>query len=200
MRYESRMDELLAMFTAAQRQFDAQVAAIGDRWQLPTPDTEWDVAALVDHLIEEQRWVSPLLHGHDLDAAQTIVHGMASTRANETVGPDRVQEWLDAARAAADAVHEPDALERSVHLSRGQTPARDYLNEMVFDLTVHAWDLGRALGADPALPDSLVDYVFRAVQAIGDLSFTGMFAPPVVVPGDASPLDRLVAATGRNPY
>lgn len=194
------MDDLRAMFTAAQRQFDEQVAAIGDRWHAPTPDTEWDVAALVDHLIDEQRWVAPLMHGHDLDAAQAIVNGMASTRANDQVGPDRVQEWLDASRAAADAVHEPDALERTVHLSRGPTPARDYLNEMVFDLTIHAWDLGRGLGSDPALPDDLVDYVFRAVQAYGDLSFTGMFAPPVTVPDDAPALDRLVAATGRNPY
>lgn len=194
------MDDLQKMFVTAQQQFGQRVAAIGDRWQLPTPDTEWDVAALVDHLIDEQRWVAPLLRGHDLDAAQAIVNGMASTRASDAVGPDRAQEWQDAARAAADAVLESDSLERTVHLSRGPTPAREYVNEMVFDLTVHAWDLGRAVGADLTMPDDLVDYVYRVVQAYGDLSFTGMFAPPVSVPDDAPALERLIGATGRNPY
>lgn len=194
------MADVQTMFTKAQQQFAARVGSIGDQWEAPTPDAEWDVGALVDHLIDEQRWVAPLLHGHDLEAAEKIVKGMASTRADETVGPDRVQEWQDAARAAGDAILDPDALGRTVHLSRGPTPASDYLNEMVFDLTVHAWDLGRAVGADTSLPDDLVAYVFTAVQAYGDLSATGLFAKPVPIAEDAPMLDRLIAATGRNPY
>jgi uncharacterized protein (TIGR03086 family) len=193
------MNDVQTMFTKAQQQFAARVGSIGQNWAAPTPDSDWDVGALVDHLIDEQRWVAPLLRGHDLEAAEKIVKGMASTRADTTLGADRVQEWQDAARAAGDAALEQDVLNRTVHLSRGETPAGDYLNEMVFDLTVHAWDLARALGVDAALPDDLVDYVFAVVQAYGDLSSTGMFDKPVPTADDAPTLDRLIALTGRNP-
>ena len=55
------MDEPLNAFLAAQRVFTEVVHAVGDdQWHLPTPDTEWDVAELVGHLVEEHRWAAPL--------------------------------------------------------------------------------------------------------------------------------------------
>ena len=50
------MDEPLNAFLAAQRVFTEVVHAIGEGdWHAPTPDTEWDVAELLAHLIEEHR-------------------------------------------------------------------------------------------------------------------------------------------------
>ena len=37
------------------------------------PDTEWKVADLVEHLIEEHRWAAPLMHGQDLESAAKVV-------------------------------------------------------------------------------------------------------------------------------
>ena len=34
-----------------------------DQWDLPTPCTEWDVRALVNHVVGEERWTRPLLEG-----------------------------------------------------------------------------------------------------------------------------------------
>ena len=34
-----------------------------DQWDLPTPCTEWDVRALVNHVVGEDRWTRPLLQG-----------------------------------------------------------------------------------------------------------------------------------------
>jgi uncharacterized protein (TIGR03086 family) len=193
------MDDVQTMFTKGQEQFGARVAAISGRWDAPTPDSEWNVAALVDHLVDEQRWVSPLLNGHDLDAAGEIVKGMASTRRDAELGSDLAAEWQDASIAARDAVLEPGALERMVTLSRGPTPARAYLSEMVFDLTVHAWDLGTAIGFENTLPDDPVEWVYAAVSQYGDLSASGLFDKPVDVPHGAPTLDKLIAATGRRP-
>jgi uncharacterized protein (TIGR03086 family) len=86
-----------------------------------------------------------------------------------------------------------------VQLSRGPTPARAYLDEMTFDLVVHAWDLGVAIGYPDPVPDELVEPVYAAVKEYGDLSATGMFDAPVDVPDDASMLDKLIALTGRDP-
>jgi uncharacterized protein (TIGR03086 family) len=196
------MDDLVAMFLSAQRTFADRVHAIAaDQWHLPTPDTEWDVAALVDHLIDENRWLPPLLHGHDLDAAAKIVEGGRSLPADGGVGANLAKEWDEVAVAAADTVQESDAMDRTAALSRGPTPAREYVGEMVFDHIVHAWDLQTAIGyrGDP-LPADLVATAYEMVKPMAPmLAESGLFADPVEVSDDASPLDKLIALTGRNP-
>ena len=191
------MDNQLQIMDQAFREFTARVDAIpAGGWDSPTPATEWTVRDLVAHVLDEHLWVPPLVHGHDLETAEQIVKGAQSTRE----GDDLKAQWHSAADASAQAFGEPDALGREVSLSRGPTPCGQYLDEMIFDLVVHGWDLGKAVGYPDPIPDSLAEPVFEAVKDMGDLSsFGDMFAPPVSVPDDASTLDKLVAHTGRNP-
>lgn len=191
------MDSMVEMFLSAQRAFGDRVHAVGDdQWQLPTPDDEWDVTALVDHLIDENRWLPPLAHGHDLDAAGKIVEG-----AKTTAGDDRAKVWDDVSRASAAAVQEEGVLERTASLSRGPTPMRDYLGEMVFDHFVHAWDLGKAIGySGEPLPAELAGPLYEMASGMADmLAASGLFNPPVEIDEDASTLDKLIALTGRDP-
>jgi uncharacterized protein (TIGR03086 family) len=191
------MDSMVEMFLSAQRAFGDRVHAIGaDQWRLPTPDTEWDVSELVGHLIDENRWVPPLVHGHDLDAATKIVEG-----AESMAGDDLAKVWDDVSVACADAFKEDGALDRSAALSRGPTPVRDYLGEMIFDHIVHAWDLGKAIGysGDP-LPADLVERMYGMAASMSDvIASSGLFHPPVEIDDDAPTLDKLVALTGRDP-
>jgi uncharacterized protein (TIGR03086 family) len=195
------MDELVSKFLAAQRAFTERVHAVReDQWAAPTTCSQWDVAALVSHVIDEDRWVAPLIHGHDLESAGKIVEGTRSLPVDGGVGANLVQEWDDASLTAADAFGEDGAMDRTVALSRGETPARDYIGEMIFDHLVHSWDLGKAIGYTGPLPDDVIDAVYGMAKAMGDLSAFGeMFAPAVPVPDDASTLDKLVALTGRDP-
>lgn len=193
-------DDLIDQFLAAQRAFGDRVHAIAeDQWQRATPDTEWTVADLVGHLVDEHRWAAPLVHGLDLDTAGKVARGSRSLPVDGGVGANIAELWDEAAAASADAFTGDGALERRVELSRGATPAAQYISEMIFDLVVHAWDLGRAIGYDGALPDSVVDPVYAQAKEIGDLSSSGLFAAPVTVPDDASTIDKLVALTGRDP-
>ena len=190
------MDELVGLFLVAQREFGARVEEVAaDQWQSPTVDSEWDVGALVDHLVDENRWAAPLVSGQSLDRAAEAVAVMAAD-AN-----DRKTAWNTAAASAAGAFSVPGALDRDVNLSRGPTPAREYIGEMTFDHTIHAWDLGSAVGSKRPLPDDLVNTVYSILEPLGDLSVTfgGMFAPPVSIPDDAPLVDRLIALTGRDP-
>lgn len=190
------MDEIARLFLTAQREFNARVEAITpDQWDGPTVDDDWDVGALVDHLIDENRWLAPLLGGRSLEEAGDAVAAQAAAEA------DRQAAWRSAATAAAEVVSADGALDGEVALSRGPTPAAEYLSEMTIDHTIHAWDLGTAIGSDRPLPDELVTMVYSMLEPLGDLSkvFDGMFAPPVQVPDDAPLVDKLVALTGRNP-
>jgi uncharacterized protein (TIGR03086 family) len=194
------MDDELTQFLSAQHAFTERVHAITeDQWHLDTPDTEWSVADLVGHLIEEHRWAPPLLHGQDLETAGRIVEGSRSLPVDGGVGANLAEEWDEAAIASADAFSADAALDRTVALSRGDTPVRQYIVEMIFDLVVHAWDLGKAIGYSHPLPEDAVEAVYAAAKNYGDLSSSGMFKPPVDVPDDAPVIDKLVALTGRHP-
>jgi uncharacterized protein (TIGR03086 family) len=194
------MDQLLEMFLTASREFGTRVHAVrDDQWSAPTPDTEWSVGDLVGHLVDEHRWAPPLFHGLDLDSARKVVEGTRDLPVDGGVGANLAEAWDEAAAASADAVTDADALERTVELSRGPTPARDYLNEMTFDLTVHAWDLAKAIGYEQALPEDLVAYVYEQVKD-SDFSGSNLFQPAVDVPDDAPLIDKLVARTGRTPH
>jgi uncharacterized protein (TIGR03086 family) len=195
------MDDLISSFLTAQRAFSDRVHAIReDQWHAPTPDDEWDVAALVSHLIDENQWVPPLLHGLDLESAGKVVEGSRTLPVDGGVGSNLAEVWDEAAVGAADAWKEPGAIDRSVALSRGPTPARDYIGEMIFDHIVHAWDLGTAIGYAEPLPEDVVEAVYGMAKSMGDLSsFGDMFKPAVDVADDAPTIDKLIALTGRQP-
>lgn len=195
------MENLVSLFLAAQRAFGERVHAVrDDQWQHDTPDTEWTVADLVSHLIDENRWAAPLMRGHDLESAGKIVEGARSLPVDGGVGANLAKEWDEASIAAGEAFREDGALDRTVSLTRGPTPASVYLREMTLDHIVHAWDLGTAIRYPDALPADVVEAAYGMVQGMGGaLADSGMFAPPVEVPDDASTLDKLIGLTGRDP-
>lgn len=194
------MDALLELFRTGSEAFGARVQAVGEsQWDTPTPDTEWTVADLVDHLVEEHRWLPPLLHGLDVAAAEEVVRGSRTLPVHGGVGANYAELWNEAAVESGAAVVEPGVLDRQVELSRGTVPAREYLTEMILDLAVHSWDLGVAIGYELPLPDDLVNWAYEQVRDWGDRSGSGYFAPPVAVPDDAPLIDKVVGATGRDP-
>jgi len=187
------MKDLLALFGAGCTVFGSRVHAVGvDQWTLATPCAEWDVATLVDHLIDEHLWVPPLLGGHDLATAGGIVDS-----AKRSIGTDQAAAWDAAVLDSQRAFAEPGALDREVALSRGPTPATEYIDEMIADLTIHGWDLGRAIGVREPLPDALVQFVFPLAERYSGAE--PYFAPAVAPPDGATDEERLIALTGRQP-
>lgn len=187
------MSDLLTLFKTGCALFGSRVHTVAaDQWTTATPCAEWDVNALVDHLIDEHLWVPPLLGGHDLEAAGGIVES-----AKRTIGADRPAAWDAAALDSQRTFSEPGALDRQVVLSRGATPASDYISEMIFDLVVHGWDLGRAIGVDEPLPPDLVEFSLPLAERYQGSD--PYFGPPVPSPDGASAEQRLIALTGRRP-
>jgi uncharacterized protein (TIGR03086 family) len=190
-------DDLIATFFTAQAAFSERVHAVApDQWQLGTPDALWTVADLVGHLVDEHRWATPLLAGLDMDAARAVVAGLGPARGD---GVALVRAWDRAAAASAEAFRADRALTGSVAITRGRVPAVEYLEEMVLDLIVHAWDLGAATGYAEPLPAEAVAAIYPLARAVVDRTPAGMFDAPVEVSADVPVIDRLVALTGRRP-
>jgi uncharacterized protein (TIGR03086 family) len=190
-------DDLIETFLTAQDAFTERVHAVGpDQWRLGTPDAEWTVTDLVGHLVDEHRWAAPLLAGLDMNAARAVVAGLRPAGED---GAALVRAWDLAAASAAEAFRTGGALAGQVAITRGWVPAVEYLEEMVLDLIVHAWDLGVATGYPGPLPAGAVTAIYPLAQAIVDRTPAGMFDAPVDVGADAPVIDRLVALTGRRP-
>jgi uncharacterized protein (TIGR03086 family) len=179
-------------FTAAVDEFGGRVRAIRDnQWSAPTPCTEWDVKALVNHLVGELRWMPPLLAGQTIAEVGDRLDG-------DLLGADPVGAWTSAVQDAVAAVGQPGALETVVHLSYGDTPATDYVAEVAADLTVHAWDLARGIGATEQLDPALVQWIYpQAKERLSPAGVPGYFGPAVPVSDNASDQARLLALYGR---
>jgi uncharacterized protein (TIGR03086 family) len=187
------VDRLL-LFRMGMAEFSLQVERITDAdWNRPTPCSDWTVADLLRHMIDEHRWAPPLLGGDDLDTASDKVADIGAA-------DDLVGAWLEAAGASSEAFGQPGVLDSVVALSRGTAPATDYIAEMTADLAIHAWDLGRGLGHAIQLPDGLARPVWERFRERGRSGPDGVFAEPVPVDADASYTDRLVGLSGRDRY
>jgi uncharacterized protein (TIGR03086 family) len=194
------MADDLSLFQSAIEEFGARVRAVtDDQWSAATPCRDWSVADLVGHLIDEHNWVPPLLDGLELAQAREVVRQASAQRDHRNDEDDPASEWLEACNASERAWRRPGVLDMRVYLSRGLTPARVYLSEMMVDLTVHGWDLGVAIGYPERLPDELASYVLSSVREMGNLSASGMFDEPMQIADSATDLEKLIALTGRDP-
>ena len=184
-------EELLELFQRAQAQFTDRVDAVApDQWEDPSLPG-WTVADLVAHLVSEQLWVPPLLAG------EPHLEGRFPEGTSDLLGNDPFIGWESAADDALSAFAEDDALICTVHLSRGLTPASEYILEMTADLTVHAWDVAQAIGADTELDGELVTAGLVYAERLPAEGVPGLIDPPLDVSEAAPPQARLLARFGR---
>lgn len=173
---------------------NAQVQDIqADQWDLPTPNTGWNVRDLVDHLIGGTVCVAPLVQGQTIAAIGSRFEG-------DLAGEDPREAFARTAEEAMAAVDAPGAAERTVDLSRGPTPAADYILERIADAAMHTWDLATALGRRVSLHPEVVAYGRRLLAEQGEAWRQGGALGPVVpVPDDADEQTRFIAESGRTP-
>jgi uncharacterized protein (TIGR03086 family) len=180
------------LFSRSCQEFDRRVAELGsDQLTLGTPCTEWDVRTLVNHVVVEDLWVPPLLEGATIKEVGDRFDG-------DQLGDDPQRAWRAAQDAAMRAVVALPSVERTVHLSFGDFPASFYLGQLIFDHTVHAWDLATAIGADTRLAPELVDFSIQEFAAQEDsYRASGAIAERPEIPAGADPQTRLLAMFGR---
>jgi uncharacterized protein (TIGR03086 family) len=164
-----------------------------DQWGAPTPCAEWDVRALVNHIVNEDRWTVPLFAGTTIDEVGSSLDG-------DLLGTDPIGSLANAVAAATASVAEPGALSRTVHLSFGDTPAEEYAWQLLADHLIHAWDLAAAVGADTRLDPDLVEACASWFAAREPLyRQAGAIGARIPVPANADDQERLLAAFGRDP-
>ena len=162
-------------------------------WAAGTPCDDWDVRALVNHVLGELLWIPPLLDG-------TTIAEVGDRFDGDMLGDDPLGAWRLAAIEALAAASQPGAQDRTVHLSFGDFPGGEYLGQVTSDVIIHSWDLARAVGASDRLSAAAVEFVndFLSPQIDGWRA-AGAFGPAADTDPDADAQDRLLAQTGRSP-
>ena len=183
------LDLLEGAFASTGARIAAVTAADLDR---PTPCSEWDVRALLNH-------ATGVVTRFAATAGRTA---QEHTAEEDFIGDDPSAAFQQAAKAALHAWSQPGALQGKVTLPMGiELPAPAAASVNLIDTLVHGWDVATALGHDATLDPELATAAYEAALSIvkGGFRPGAAFAPPVTVPGDASPSDKLVALLGRQP-
>ena len=184
------MSDAIQLLPSAFAAFTDRVFAVrDDQWDAPTPDTEWSVRDLVNHVTSEHMWVPDLLSGRTVEQVGDRFSG-------DVLGDDPKGAWLRA-HSDSQAAWAATPADKAVHLSFATVPASEYAEQMLLDLAVHAWDLARGTGGDERLPADVVTHALGYAREHADeLSASAMFAAPV--PTDSTDEQtQLLALLGR---
>ncbi|MFD3484122.1 TIGR03086 family metal-binding protein [Streptomyces sp. NPDC058665] len=182
----------------AMRECAAEAARIAgavpaDRLAAPTPSAEWDVRALVNHLV---LYTS---HGLEHRALRTEMPEALTTR-DFTVDADWPERYRVALDRAVDAWAPPAVWEGAIGEGAGATPATTVATLMTLEMALHGWELARATGQEFRLSEETAAFVLGVVDEYAEMyrQYDG-FGDPVPVPGTTGTFDRALAASGRNP-
>jgi uncharacterized protein (TIGR03086 family) len=192
------MDHGLTQFDVLDRggvQFARVLGAVTPQdWASPTPCEGWAVRDLVVHVVGGTVMSVALLDGASSEEAYALLQ-------TDVLGDEPLDTFVAAQAELGAAIRSVD-LDMIVHHMVGDIPAAMLLGFRIGDLTVHSWDLARAIHADDSLDPVLVQAVWDAVSPMRDsIGETGVFGdgPSGDVPDDAPLQTRLLDLTGRRP-
>jgi len=161
------------------------------QWGDPTPDDEWDVRFLVNHIVTGNWWAAELGAGATIESVGDRLDG-------DVLGADPAAAYGESSVVAAAVFREPGAMERPCAVSYGPVPGEVYCGHRFIDVLVHGWDVATATGQDPRLPEDLVLACIDGVVPQAEmLAASGAFGTDVDVGTDVAPQTRLLALLGR---
>lgn len=162
-----------------------------EQMELPTPDTEWDVHDLLQHITYELAWTA------DIVAGKTIAE-VGDKYEGELLYGNPLEAWANYEAITRAAVEAAD-LHGIAHLSYKDTTVGEYLLEAGNDQLVHAWDLGEALGVPVVFDEYIAETLYeRALARKEELLESGLFKAPVEVGESANAQTRLLGILGRS--
>jgi uncharacterized protein (TIGR03086 family) len=155
-------------------------------WNRPTPCDEWDVRALVNHVVGGNVRYRMILDGQPDEA-------VLATHARDMLGHDPLASFDTGLKEVTEIFALPGALDRTVrHPKSGEMSGRQLRLLRVDELAIHAWDLARAVDADDRLDRELVGWLYEHMKTIEPL---GKDLGPEPATGDLQ--QRLLHLLGR---
>ena len=191
------------IFVLADEALNGVVSRIrDDEWEMEVPawfsrsqtDRTPTLREIVNHHAYEDAWVPDMLAGKTMDEA-----GKDNFK-GDLLGDDPGGKFAAFVEQACTAVRQLDDLDRTVHTSFGDFPARAYLWQTNMFRGLRARDIAKVIGVEPNLSRELVQGLWDEISPNAEQwRQVGVFPAAVPVPDDAPLLDRLLGLTGRDP-
>ncbi len=161
-----------------------------DQLHATTPCAQWDVSALINHIVGGQRFFATAIRGQQPSGEEH----------DDATGDYRTA--FDAAAAeCVVAFGEDGAMERTVTLPFGDMPGSAWFGLATIDTFTHGWDLAKATGQDtdlaPELATQLLAQARRSISPQFRSEDGAVFGLEQTAPDGASPADQLAAFLGR---
>ena len=164
-----------------------------DQLDDPTPCDGTSVAALLHHVVG-------LTYAFRLAAEKTPLDAAPSSSA-EALPADWRTRLPSELTALAEAWRTPAAWDGTASAGGVTMPAPAMASVALDELVVHGWDLAAATGQPYSVSDADAVVCTSFAGAVGESpeERAGLYGPRVPVPASASPFDRLLGLTGRDP-
>ena len=174
--------DLLDLYERASTWTASKVAGATEKLDAPTPCDDWDVATLMNHMLDTQRYFLGVARAEDVSPP--------SPNPPELIGDNPAADFNAARSEVASAYRAPGVLEKT-------GPS---LGIAFSDQLLHGWDLAKATAQDATMPEGLPEAAYDMIHGrFTEDQRKGVFKPEVKVAADASAQDRLLAYTGRDP-
>jgi uncharacterized protein (TIGR03086 family) len=160
--------ELVQALTLSTENFETLLDRVSEEeLALTTPCDKWSVAELIWHVARGSDMTVLLVNG----GSQTEAKDLMRT----TVKPPVILERRRALRAQLESLTTAD-LDATAHHPVGDVTVRQMFDFRIMDVTLHAWDLARAIGADEQIQDELVEHVYGVLAPMESfIAQTGIF-------------------------
>src|ERR1017187_7023096 len=146
---------------------------------LATPCSEWDVSALINHIVNGQLRFTALLTGQ-----------RGPERGADVLGDDPAADFRSSFDGLASLFDENGFLQRTVPTPFGDGPGALLVAMRVAELTLHGWDLATATGQSRMLDPELVAFAMAALRSRPvPRTAGGPFGPEQLVPPLATDAD-----------
>jgi uncharacterized protein (TIGR03086 family) len=172
----------LDLFSRVSAWATEKVAGASGNLDAETPCDQWNVRTLLNHMLETQTYFLASARGEDASRP--------SPTPQELISDDPVGDFRGIREEMLAAFGAPGVVEQT-------GPA---LAIATADQLLHGWDLARATGQETTMPDGAAEATFGMLHGrLTDEQREGAFKPEVPVAPSASPQDRLLGFTGRDP-
>lgn len=180
-------DDPIGLYTAAAGQAGRVVDGIGpDQLADPTPCTDWDVRALLNHVVTGNLLFAAMVAGTE-----------RPDRSVDHLGDDYRRAFHDSVDELSGAFAEHDVLNGTFPTPFGEGPGAQLVMMRFNELVTHGWDLASATGQTGLLDPKLAEISLGVLRAIPEIPRGGMFAAELEAAPDAGPVERLAAFLGR---
>ncbi|HYZ93052.1 MAG TPA: TIGR03086 family metal-binding protein [Actinomycetota bacterium] len=183
------MDAIERIEKATQRTSKIVHGVKAEQYAESTPCTEFDVKALLNHMIGGLEMLRTGAEG-----------GEAKMPEGDQFGAEPGKEYDERAAKLLEVIRQPGTIDKPWKMPFGELPGQMMASIAFVEHVTHGWDLAKATGQDTTIPDDLIAECRSVVEPMDTMwRMDGVLHARVDVPEGASETEKYAGFMGRQP-